>query len=97
MQTSPGGFPRGRPAIFRLRSRARLDPVADDIPPTRAEALICSAKGCRLPARWALRWNNPRLHDPDRRKIWLACEQHRATLAEFLDARGFLREVTPEP
>src|SRR4051812_16645368 len=33
----------------------------------------CSAKGCRAPAVWALRWNNPKLHTPDHRKTWLAC------------------------
>lgn len=64
--------------------------------PTPAdEALICSARGCRAPAVWALRWNNPRLHDPDRRKTWLACAEHRESLGGFLDARGFLREVVP--
>ena len=57
------------------------------------DALICSAKGCRAPAQWALRWNNPKLHDPDRRKTWLACEAHRESLRAFLDARGFLREI----
>ncbi|RZU76996.1 hypothetical protein EV384_5708 [Micromonospora kangleipakensis] len=57
------------------------------------EAPICSARGCRNPAAWALRWNNPRLHDPDRRKTWLACPEHRESLGAFLDARGFLREV----
>jgi hypothetical protein len=57
--------------------------------------VVCSAKGCRAPARWQLRWNNPRLHDPDRRKTWLACDEHRTYLAEFLAARGFLRESRP--
>ncbi|MCU1432158.1 MAG: hypothetical protein JWP95_1263, partial [Actinotalea sp.] len=38
-----------------------------------AEVLRCSRKGCGAPAVWALRWNNPRLHTPDRRKVWLAC------------------------
>lgn len=56
---------------------------------------ICSAKGCRAPAEWALRWNNPKLHPPQRRKTWLACGEHREHLASFLDARGFLREVEP--
>jgi hypothetical protein len=56
-------------------------------------ALICSAKGCREPARWALRWNNPKLHTPERRKTWLACDAHREHLSSFLDARGFLRDV----
>lgn len=56
---------------------------------------ICSAKGCRRPATWQLLWNNPKLHTPDRRKTWLACEEHRSTLGEFLSARGFLRETEP--
>jgi hypothetical protein len=59
----------------------------DESPPT------CSAKGCREPAKWALRWNNPKLHTPERRKTWLACDAHREHLSGFLDARGFLRDV----
>jgi hypothetical protein len=55
----------------------------------------CSAKGCGRPAAWQLLWNNPKLHTPDRRKTWLACEEHRTTLGEFLDARGFLRKTEP--
>jgi hypothetical protein len=55
--------------------------------------LICSARSCREHARWALRWNNPRLHTPERRKTWLACDQHRAHLAEHLSVRGFLCET----
>jgi hypothetical protein len=57
--------------------------------------LLCSAKGCRAAAVWALRWNNPKLHPPERRKTWLACAEHRDSLSAFLSARGFLREVTP--
>ena len=59
------------------------------------EAPRCSAKGCRADAVWALVWNNPRLHTPGREKTWVACDDHRPTLAEFLDARGFLRRVDP--
>ena len=59
------------------------------------EETICSAKRCTRPAVWALRWNNPTLHDPERRKTWLACETHREYLAQFLDRRGFLRAVEP--
>ena len=58
------------------------------------EPVVCSAKGCREPARWALLWNNPKLHTPERRKTWTACEQHREPLSDFLSARGFLRETT---
>ena len=56
---------------------------------------VCSAKGCTAPAAWQLRWNNPRLHTPDRRKTWLACEEHRQSLSDFLGKRSFLREVEP--
>lgn len=57
--------------------------------------VICSARGCRNPATVTLAWNNPRLHPPERRKIWLACSEHAESLAEFLRLRGFLREQTP--
>lgn len=63
--------------------------------PLVPEAPRCSAKGCRDTAVWALRWNNPRLHTPERRKTWLACDAHRQHLTVFLDARGFLRETVP--
>ena len=45
--------------------------------------LICSAKGCRRHATWALRWNNPKLHDAQRRKVWLACDEHEVTLRDL--------------
>jgi hypothetical protein len=54
---------------------------------------ICSAKACREPAVWVLVWNNPKLHTPDRRKTWLACEDHREHLSKFLGVRGFLKDV----
>lgn len=58
-------------------------------------APICSARGCRAESSWVLAWNNPKLHTPDRRKTWTACGTHRKSLAEFLQARGFLRETQP--
>ena len=59
--------------------------------------LVCSAKGCQEPASWVLLWNNPKLHTPERRKQWLACEVHRESLGAFLSARQFLRAVKPVP
>lgn len=53
----------------------------------------CSAKGCRTDAVWVLAWNNPKLHTPERRKTWLACEEHREHLSTFLGVRGFLKDV----
>ncbi|MEO5665209.1 MAG: acetone carboxylase [Nocardioides sp.] len=60
---------------------------------TPEEPDICSAKGCQAPAAWALLWNNPKLHTPDRRKTWLACDEHRQSLSDFLGARNFLKDV----
>ena len=59
------------------------------------EELRCSAKGCQAAASWSLLWNNPKLHTPDRRKTWLACDDHRESLSDFLGARDFLRGVEP--
>ena len=58
-----------------------------------AGELVCSAKGCRREATRALLWNNPTLHDEARRKVWLACAEHRESLSDFLGARKFLIEV----
>jgi len=57
------------------------------------EPVICSARGCAAPASWALLWNNPKLHTPERRKTWVACADHKVSLSDFLGARGFLRDV----
>jgi hypothetical protein len=63
--------------------------------PEAEEVPVCSGKGCRAPAAWALIWNNPRIHEPERRKVWLACDEHVEHLTNFLAARSFLREVVP--
>ena len=60
-----------------------------------SDPMTCSAKGCTAPAAYELRWNNPKLHTPERRKVWLACPDHRESLSDFLGARGFLRETEP--
>ena len=60
-----------------------------------ASGAICSGKGCPVAASWALRWNNPRIHTPERMKVWLACEDHRDHLDTFLTARGFLKDIVP--
>jgi len=59
------------------------------------DPLTCSARGCRAGAVQALRWNNPRIHDAERRKTWLACAAHQEELESFLRVRGFLRESIP--
>ncbi|MFE3593166.1 hypothetical protein ACFXOY_37335 [Streptomyces niveus] len=61
--------------------------------PGSPDSPVCSAKGCRAPAVWVLAWNNPKLHTPERRKTWLACDEHREHLSSFLGVRGFLKDV----
>lgn len=55
------------------------------------ETLRCSAKGCRADATRAILWNNPGLHTPERRKVWLACDEHLDHLRDFLTLRSFYR------
>jgi hypothetical protein len=64
-------------------------------PPDPVDELQCSARGCRADATWGLLWNNPKVHTPDRRKVWLACDEHREYLTQYLDSRGFLKSVVP--
>ena len=57
------------------------------------DRVICSAKGCQVDARWDLLWNNPKIHTPERRKVWLSCDDHRDHLENFLNLRGFMKSV----
>ena len=65
----------------------RLEPGTEDH--------VCSAKGCRAAAAHAVVWRNPKLHVEGRRKVWLACDEHQQSLADFVGLRGFLIEVIP--
>lgn len=64
-------------------------------PAPEPETPICSSKGCSAQAHHQVVWNNPKIHAPDRRKIWVACSEHEPTLSAFLNARGFYRETVP--
>lgn len=46
--------------------------------------VICSAQKCRALAQWAVIWNNPKIHTPDREKTWSACNDHKDHLSEYL-------------
>ena len=67
------------------------DLPASDLP----DDLICSARGCTAPATADVRWNNAKIHPPERRKHWLACPEHTESLRGYLSARGMFREVVP--
>jgi hypothetical protein len=40
-------------------------------------------------------WRNPRIHTADRRKVWLACDEHAPYLRDYLAARSFPVAVSP--
>jgi hypothetical protein len=86
----PDGFPPWLSGTAHFPGRQPVTDSQSETAPAR-----CSAKGCAAPAAWELLWNNPKLHTPDRRKTWLACDEHKTSLSEFLGARGFLKDVVP--
>jgi len=57
-------------------------------------AAECSRAGCRATAVWRIDWRNPRIHPEERRKTWVACDEHRDYLRDFLAARSFPVEVS---
>jgi hypothetical protein len=57
----------------------------------------CSRAGCVADASWQILWRNPRIHTADRRKTWLACDEHVGYLRDFLAARDFPLEVLRFP
>ena len=63
--------------------------------PPPATVAMCSRKACRSEASWQLLWNNPKIHTPERRKIWLACGDHRDWLEDYLQTRGLWKETVP--
>ena len=64
-------------------------------PPGAADEPVCSRAGCRESPTTRVVWRNPRIHTADRRKIWLACDEHVDYLRDFLAARDF--PVSTEP
>jgi hypothetical protein len=61
----------------------------EELPPT------CSRAHCTHAATWRVNWRNPRIHSSDRVKVWLACDEHRGFLSEYLASRSFPVVVTP--
>jgi len=57
----------------------------------------CSRAGCIELAEFQIVWRNPKVHAEDRRKIWLACPEHRQYLVDYLAVRSFYLETLPLP
>jgi hypothetical protein len=53
----------------------------------------CSRAGCRATADAQVVWRNPRIHSPERRKVWTACPDHVDFLRDYLASRNFPVEV----
>jgi len=49
----------------------------------------CSRAGCTADATTTVNWRNPKIHAPDRVKVWLACDEHADFLRDYLEARDF--------
>lgn len=56
---------------------------------TTSSKITCSRAGCQSPAVVVLLWRNPKIHSQDRRKKWLACNEHETFLIDYLNTRGF--------
>ena len=55
---------------------------------------ICAARECSRPATLQITWTNPKIPWSDS-KTWLACENHREELSDYMRYRGFPFTVTP--
>lgn len=53
----------------------------------------CARADCHAAATHHIIWRNPRIHSEDRRKIWLACDEHVGFLSDYLRTRDFPVEV----
>ena len=96
--TGGTGVPAAAPGAMGHPTPAVAPDAAGHAPAAAPDAvgdLMCSARRCRADAAWGVLWNNPALHTPQRRKVWLACDEHRAYLEEYLQVRRFLRGVVP--
>ena len=69
-----------------------LGSLSQDAQPEYAK---CSRKGCQQAAEFQLLWNNPKVHTPERRKIWLACSEHVGWLENYLREREFWKQTLP--
>jgi hypothetical protein len=66
-----------------------IDSSSENLDPVQ-----CSRAGCRATATANVNWRNPRIHSPDRVKVWLACDEHREFLRDYLASRDFPVVVT---
>lgn len=49
----------------------------------------CSRTACQETPAWKILWRNPKIHGPEREKVWLSCSDHRTFFEGYLGQRGF--------
>jgi len=49
----------------------------------------CSRTSCQESPAWQIVWRNPKIHTPEREKIWLSCPDHKVFFEGYLRQRGF--------
>lgn len=67
------------------------------IPGSSSATHRCSRAGCTEMPSWAIHWRNPKIHAPDRTKIWLSCVGHREYFEAYLGQKGFPVASHPHP
>lgn len=63
--------------------------------PDSIDSIVCSRQGCTTTATWGMLWNNPKIHTPQRRKVWLTCDDHRQYFRDYLSLRNFCKKEVP--
>lgn len=81
--------------IFDMLPGATALPSGGQDAQSLPESPVCSRKGCRANATTQLLWNNPKIHTPERRKVWLACADHVEWLEDYLQSRSLWKETLP--
>lgn len=59
------------------------------IPGGSTSHIRCSRTGCLEAPDYRVLWRNPKIHAPDRHKVWLSCAAHRDYFQGYLLQRGF--------
>jgi len=65
------------------------------IPGASQDTLRCSKTACREEPAWQIIWRNPKIHTPDRKKVWLSCDDHKDFFDGYLSQRGFPVSIVP--
>ena len=91
---APPGRHRAARAAVPVRRRTERQTRHDRQFGETATTAAARRRAARRRPSWRINWRNPRIHAADRVKVWLACDDHRGQLADYLSTRGFPVVVT---